>query len=296
MPRGDSQTTRLDRPQVSVVIPTHNRESTIARALQSVLQQSTRQLEVIVVDDGSVDATVRKIESIADPRVKVISLPDRRGANAARNQGVKASTSEWIAFQDSDDEWLPFKLEMHLARAAESGADVIWSPVLTDSSDPRTVTTTHEFGPIVGALCSGNFISLQATLVSRAAFETVGGLDETLPRYQDWDLWLKLAAAGFAFAEHRTPSVRLYLSDDSLTANSSLYGAAMGALLTNHASIYRLYPHAEIKHRSRLIRHHLRNRAPVAATRQLVHSVRPIATMAFRYARHISNEERPLTQ
>jgi glycosyltransferase involved in cell wall biosynthesis len=282
MPSDDLHSTQSDRPLVSVVIPTYNRAATISRALESVLQQSTTRLEIIIVDDASVDATVEMIEAIVDPRVKVISLPARGGANAARNRGVKSATGEWLAFQDSDDEWLPFKLEAHLARAEESGADVIWSPVLTATDDPRTVPYAYTSGPFLGALCSSNFISLQATLISRAAFEAVGGLDEKLPRYQDWDLWFKLARAGFAFAEHPAPSVRLYLSDDSITADRSLYGYAMRSLLEAHASTYRMYPIAELKHRSRLIRYHMRNRAPVEVAQQLVASIRAIVAVLAR--------------
>jgi glycosyltransferase involved in cell wall biosynthesis len=286
MPPDDPQSTPSDELYASVVIPTHNREATITRALSSVLQQSTTRLEVLVVDDASNDATVEKIEAIADPRVKIISLPHRSGANAARNQGVRSSTAEWIAFQDSDDEWLPFKLKAHLERADESGADIIWSPVLTGDNDPRTVPYPNDSGPILSALCNDNFISLQATLISRRAFEAVGGLDETLPRYQDWDLWLKLAEAGFSFVEHPTPSVRLYLSDDSLTANRSLYGFAMGSLLETHSSTYRMYPRAELKHRTRLIRYHIRNHAPVEVAKQLAHCVKLAVAVLTKYVWH----------
>lgn len=286
----DSQNIRSGEPLVSVVIPTYNRGATITRALDSVLRQSTTKLEVVVVDDASVDATVAMVKTIADPRVKIISLPNRSGANAARNQGVRSSTAKWIAFQDSDDEWLPSKLETHLARAAESGADVIWSPVLTSANDPRTVPYPHDSGPILGALCSDNFISLQATLVSRTAFEAVGGLDEKLPRYQDWDLWFKLASSGFSFVKDPAPSVRLCLSDDSLTANRSLYGFAMDSLLKAHASTYHMYPRAELKHRSRLIRYHIRNRAPMEVAKQLVYCVKMIVAVLTKYARSINRK------
>ncbi len=281
----ESHSTQPEQVLVSVVIPTHNRELTIVRALESVLHQSTTGLEVLVVDDASTDATVERIEAIVDPRVKIVSLSRRSGANAARNQGVRASTARWIAFQDSDDEWLPFKLEKHLERATESNADVVWSPVLTGSNDPRTVPYPEGSGPILGVLCSGNFISLQATLVSREAFEAVGGLDETLPRYQDWDLWLKLAAGGFSFVEHPTPSVRLFLSEDSLTANRSLYGFAMNSLLEAHEATYRVYPRAELKHRFRLSRYYMRNRAPMEVAKQLAHCAKIAWAMLNQYAR-----------
>ena len=106
-------------PVVSVVVPAFNRASVITNAIQSVLGQSFRELEVIVVDDGSRDTTAETVLSIAqsDPRVRLNRHHSNRGAQAARNTGIRAAVGEWIAFLDSDDTWLTSSLELRMAAA-----------------------------------------------------------------------------------------------------------------------------------------------------------------------------------
>ena len=103
-------------PPVSVVIPAYNREATIVAAIDSVLGQSFGDFELLVVDDGSRDGTLAAARSVADPRVRVIAAEQNGGAAAARNLGATQARGDWIAFQDSDDEWLPRKLEKQMAR------------------------------------------------------------------------------------------------------------------------------------------------------------------------------------
>ena len=97
-------------PQVSVVIPTYNRAHILGRAIDSVLQQTHRDLELIIVDDGSSDGTAALVRGIEDPRVRYVHQQNR-GVSAARNRGIAEARAEWLAFLDSDDEWLPQKLE-----------------------------------------------------------------------------------------------------------------------------------------------------------------------------------------
>src|ERR1043166_1854397 len=108
-------------PLVSVVLPTYNRAHTLARAVRSVLAQSHRHLEIVVVDDGSTDATVALVQKLAleDPRVRLVQQANR-GPAAARNTGVRQARGEFVAFQDSDDEWLVEKLERQLAALERS--------------------------------------------------------------------------------------------------------------------------------------------------------------------------------
>lgn len=98
-------------PTVSVVIPTYNRAHLVGRAIQSVLNQTYQDFEIIVVDDGSTDNTEEVVKSFNDPRIRYIRHDQNRGGSAARNTGIKMARGEYIAFQDSDDEWLPEKLE-----------------------------------------------------------------------------------------------------------------------------------------------------------------------------------------
>src|SRR4030043_1337098 len=101
-------------PTVSVIIPTYNRAHLVGRSIRSVLNQTYQDLEVIVVDDGSKDNTAEIVRGITDPRIVFLKHEKNRGVSAARNTGLKAARGKYIAFQDSDDEWLPQKLEKQL--------------------------------------------------------------------------------------------------------------------------------------------------------------------------------------
>ncbi len=114
-PREDAR-----RLTVSVVIPVYNRAKTVLRAIASVLAQSHPVLEVVVVDDGSDDGTAAVVEALADPRVRVIRHPANRGAASARNTGIKAARGDLIALLDSDDQWMPRKLEKQVRVLASS--------------------------------------------------------------------------------------------------------------------------------------------------------------------------------
>ena len=101
--------------KISVIIPMYNREKTIHYCLQSVLNQTYQAAEIIVVDDCSVDSSVDIVKSLNNPLIRLIILERNSGAQVARNRGIKESRYEWIAFQDSDDEWLPDRLEKGVA-------------------------------------------------------------------------------------------------------------------------------------------------------------------------------------
>jgi len=111
-------------PIVSVIIPVYNRSSTITRSVESALAQTFQALEVIVVDDGSSDATRDRVESIQDERLRLIRHESNRGAAAARNTGMQASQAKYIAWLDSDDEWLPEKLQTQLDVLQHAAPDV----------------------------------------------------------------------------------------------------------------------------------------------------------------------------
>jgi glycosyltransferase involved in cell wall biosynthesis len=111
------ETPLIADPLVSVVIPTRNRPETAARAIQSALDQTLRQFEVILVIDGEDEATARTLKVFTDPRLIVVTLPVSQGASVARNTGVRAARGKWIAFLDDDDFWLPRKLEIQLQTA-----------------------------------------------------------------------------------------------------------------------------------------------------------------------------------
>src|ERR1017187_7240836 len=107
-------------PLVSAVIPTCNRPNLVVRAVKTALSQTYPNMEVIVVVDGPDDSTSQALGAIADPRIQIITLPQRLGGSGARNAGVQAAKGEWIAFLDDDDEWMPSKIECQLDIARRS--------------------------------------------------------------------------------------------------------------------------------------------------------------------------------
>jgi glycosyltransferase involved in cell wall biosynthesis len=191
---------------VSVVIPTYNRGHLLPRAIQSVLAQTFSDFELIVVDDGSTDHTIEVVRGFADPRIRWLGDTMNRGPSAARNKGVREARCGLVAFLDSDDEWLPRKLDLQVARLdadPDPRTAVAYCRVCT--YDDLTQRPVHEFGePREGALfhdllTGWHPVTTSLFLVRRAALLEVDGFDETLLCGEDYDLWLRLAQATYRF-------------------------------------------------------------------------------------------------
>lgn len=188
-------------PLVSVVVPTFNRDRTIARAIFSALRQTYKNLEVIVVDDGSRDSSVPIVKSIAasHPQVRLIEHRTNRGGSAARNTAIAAAKGEVIAFLDSDDEWRPEKLWNQLAatRLSDTHGFACYSGFVFRNKTTGVSRTRigRNYGERIRLeLAAGNVVGTTSTvLVERRALLACGGFDETLPSCQDWDMWLRLS-------------------------------------------------------------------------------------------------------
>ncbi len=113
-----------NNPKVSVILPTYNRAHLIKRAIQSVLDQTYQNFEIIVVDDGSTDNTEEQVRSFNNPKIRYIRYNENKGAAFARNAGIKASRGDYIAFQDSDDEWFPHKLQRQMEAFKNASPEV----------------------------------------------------------------------------------------------------------------------------------------------------------------------------
>ena len=183
-------------PSISVIIPTYNRIETLARAIDSVLTQTHPADELIVVDDGSSDGTAAWLGEHY-PQVKLIEQPNS-GVSAARNRGIEATSGEWIALLDSDDEWLPKKLEKQLALLASEPelklvhSDEIWirNGVRVNQMKKHTKKGGWIFQDCL-PLCA---ISPSAVMIHRTIFDDVGLFDESLPACEDYDLWLRITS------------------------------------------------------------------------------------------------------
>ena len=176
----------------SVVIPAYNAARTIEAAVSSVLAQTIPPELVFVVDDGSQDETAATVAGL--PAITLIRQANA-GPGAARNRGAALSSSEWLAFLDADDTWLPRKMERQLRLAAEPSIGVI------HASGPEQ---TRRAPPRVGFadLWTANYITLSSAIVRKAAFDQVGGFDEdrALISVEDYNLWLRIAANGWEIA------------------------------------------------------------------------------------------------
>ncbi|GGL38226.1 glycosyl transferase [Halarchaeum grantii] len=201
-----------DAPRVSVVIPAYRRAAVLPRAVDSALAQTMADLEVVVVDDGSPDDTAAVVRAYDDPRVRYVAHETNRGVSAARNTGIEAARGDYVAFLDSDDEWLPRKLERQLAVLAERGegwvgaycdyasADLPAGARIADAVSERVfrADAVREGGrELAEALLSMRvFMGPGSTLlVERDALADVR-FDEGLSIYEDWDLVLRVLARG----------------------------------------------------------------------------------------------------
>lgn len=200
---------------VSVIIPTYNREETVSRAIDSVLEQTHDDLEVLVVDDGSTDGTVAVLESYDDDRVRPIYHETNQGANVARNTGIEHARGRYVAFLDSDDEWRPEKLEAQLEVLEKRSAEWVaaycgFAFELTSASDrfrglAASVLSQADDRPrmeggeeLVGEILADNVhTGAGSTLIVRTdVAREVGGFDETLDRFQDPEFVLRILEVG----------------------------------------------------------------------------------------------------
>ena len=179
---------------VAAVIPTRNRSTAAARAVASVRAQTRPVAEVVVVDDASDPEHRRALAALATPGVRVERSDVRIRGAAARNRGVGASTSPLLAFLDDDDVWEPDKVARQAALFA--APEVAWSWTAYRIVDPETAALMDEVRPRqadFASLLRRSALACSTLMVRREAFAAIGGFDETLPRNQDWDLFLRLA-------------------------------------------------------------------------------------------------------
>ncbi|MEN8213887.1 MAG: glycosyltransferase [Pseudomonadota bacterium] len=195
---------------VSVIIPTFNRAGVLARALDSVLQQSLPPKEIIVVDDGSTDGTRELIEELQRSKPGFLNADagegqmlrymhqHNTGVSAARNRGIRHARGEWIAFLDSDDAWLPGKLETQAGLIAKRPGhrlchtEEIW---MRNGVRVNPMKKHAKSGGSIFQQCLPRcVISPSSALVHRTLFEDVGVFDEDLPACEDYDLWLRISA------------------------------------------------------------------------------------------------------
>ena len=248
------------RPEVSVIIPCYNRESTVREAVDSVLFQDHPSLEVIAVDDRSTDTTVDVLRGIDDPRLRVVTNTGPKGAGGARNFGLAQARGAWIAFHDSDDLWLEGKLSAQMALLAAHPESIAAYCAMDAIAGTEFAGVTVGLvpganvpklsGDILVPLLAGNFIAMPTLVVRADVLRTLGGFDTTLRALEDWDLILRIAAKGPIGYLPKTLALRRP-SDNSISHLSDNWRIAVVYILKKHAELYRAHPaiRAGLQHR-----------------------------------------------
>ena len=182
---------------ISVIIPTHNRRELLAGAVESVRAQTFRDWDLLIVDDGSDDGTDRDWSDPGDPRIRYLRT-ERKGVSAARNLGIQQAKSPWIGFLDSDDTWLPRKLEIQLsALESQPGylavhSDEIWIR-RGRRVNPKKIHRKYG-GWVYRYSLPRCVISPSSILIARELLDRCGMFDEDFPVCEDYELWLRMFA------------------------------------------------------------------------------------------------------
>jgi glycosyltransferase involved in cell wall biosynthesis len=184
-------------PKVSVIIPAYNAERTIRETINSVLEQTFFDFELIIINDGSTDNTLQLVNEVKDSRLRVYSYSNA-GLSMARNRGITHAKGEYISFIDADDLWTSDKLEMQvqaLEKSPTSGVAYSWTMCMDNSGKVFYPGVIANFqGNVYSHLLISNFIASGSNVLIRAeAIKSVGEFDITLKSCEDWDYWLRLA-------------------------------------------------------------------------------------------------------
>ena len=208
---------------VSVIVPTYRRPTLLAEALASVRAQTHASFECLVIDDGSGDETTAVTEKLAasDARFRLISVAHSALPGRVRNAGLAAARTPLVAFLDDDDLFLPHKLEREL-RAFASDPELSLVCARVEEFGARSGTwPTVVLPPLLDfeRLCAGNLIATSTVMARVETLRALGGFDETLPRAQDYDLWLRVARSGARIRALDETLARYRVHDANISAD-----------------------------------------------------------------------------
>lgn len=207
--------------KISVVIPTFNKSRYIERCLESIIDQTLSPDEIIIVDDCSSDNTIEVINNYLRRTscniVRVIQLTTNMGGQYARNIGIKNAKNEWVAFMDSDDEWLPEKLSLQVMAIEETGYEVCASGcnVVEYEKEEKWLCNGKSGYVYSDVLALNEYLMFQSLLVKKSILEKIGYLDELVPAYQELDTALAISKiANISYVNE--PLFRYYIVKDSI--------------------------------------------------------------------------------
>lgn len=227
-------------PLISIVLPTKDRAHVVSEAIRSVLDQTDVRLELIVVDDASTDGTRAVLDAMKDERIRVVSLPSSRGASGARNAGIELARGDWIAFQDSDDRWMPDKLRKQMECAlAHPGCVAVYTSYWRNDGTVREVRPRPGpglDGDVLPRLVRANFITTQTLLVRKEPAREIGGFDLALSALNDWEYAIRLARRG-RIQWVSEPLAEYRLQADSLSVSLDRFVGDYRHILEKHRAL-----------------------------------------------------------
>lgn len=233
----------MSKDLISIIVPTYNRARTLKSSINSLINQTYPNIEIIIVDDGSIDNTQELVSSIDDSRIKYIKLDKNYGACYARNIGIKVSLGKYIMFNDSDDTFNSRKVEIQYKNILENKSDMDFCKLRIHSNDTIIeIPTESQLDDInknglVTELCKANFISTQSFIVKKSILEKYL-FDENLPRLQDYDLFLRL------IPHIKVSFTNLFLADlyrqtDSISRSNVRLSKAIGIMYAKEYNLSR---------------------------------------------------------
>jgi len=240
-------------PKVSVIIPVYNGERFIAQAVDSVLNQTYRDFELIVVDDGSTDKTAEILKSYGS-QIIYIYQPNRE-RSAARNTGIRHAQGEYLAFLDADDVWLPHKLQRQvqlLDQASEVGLVYGWAYFIDETGQRvnlsgKEMLCSFESGTrVFEPLLFENVIASPTVMIRRHCIDTVGFFDESMTYTEDWDMWLRIAVH-YKVGIINEPLACYRINGDSLLENWKKYDVPSGRIRVVKKACTSLKDHPELR-------------------------------------------------
>lgn len=236
----------MEKQLVSVIIPTYNRSETIKNAINSVLQQSYQNLEVLLVDDASKDDTKQVVESIKDPRVQYYRNDKQMGANISRNVGITHAKGTYIAFCDSADQWVADKLEKQIKKMQETSSDIIFCAETVTNAEqtyiipfekPKAMLLQNR---LLELLSMENCVDTSTLVVKKECFDQAGLFHLELPRLQEYE-WMLRAAQKFKVFYLDEVLVSALIRKDSISSDVGKYCKAVSIIYRDHYEFFRSY-------------------------------------------------------
>ena len=224
---------------ISIVLPSFNRAHILPKAVESILRQTYKNFELIIVDDGSSDNTCEVVKGFNDDRVVYVHQ-ENAGACVARNNGIDHARGEYIAFQDSDDVWHEDKLEKQLTTLRNTGADVVFCR-MNRMSDGKNVGLVSDY-------FHEGFLSKEElpmsigtqTLMGKSAVFKQEKFDSEMPRFQEFEMLVRVQRS-FSIYCMEEPLADYHLQNDSISKRPEKYLRSWNLMLQKHPDFFRIY-------------------------------------------------------